>query len=137
MKITKSLPSSGKEVPEMVTINITVLSLLSEPPPCNPASGTTLQPLNLAFGRPVLPHISGRSRFGSVSFGSEVIRFGLVQPEQISFPVRRGSACVFRTCRDSVQFGSFRFRIRILPVPELNGLVWFGSAGSVRFLTPS
>ena len=32
-----------------------------------------------------------------------------------------------------VRFGSFRFRVRLRPVPELNGSVRFGSAGSVRF----
>ena len=37
----------------------------------------------------------------------------------------------------SVRFGSVRFRVRFRPVPELNGLVRFGLAGSVGFLIPS
>ena len=57
--------------------------------------------------------------FGSVLFG------------QIVFPVRRGSACVFRTRRGSVRFGSVRFRVRFWPVPESNA--WFGSVRPLRF----
>ena len=67
-----------------------------------------------------------RQFIGLVRFGSD---------KEIS--VRRGSACVFRTCRGSVRFSAVRFRVRFRPVPELNGSVRFGSAGSVRFLIPS
>ena len=48
--------------------------------------------------------------------------------------VRFFSENSFRTRRGSVRFGSDRFRVRFGPVPELNGSVRFGSAGSVRFL---
>ena len=57
------------------------------------------------------------------------VRFG-----QLNFPVRRGSACGFL---DASWLGSGRFRVRFRPVPESNGSVRFGSAGSVRFLIPS
>ena len=76
-------------------------------------------------------------RFVSVPEFSKVYRFDSVRFEQMFFPLRRGSACVFRTSRGSVRFDSVRFRVRFRPVPELNGSVWFGSASSVRFLTPS
>ena len=64
-------------------------------------------------------------RFGSVF--SKHHRFGSVR--FVFFPVRRGSACVFRTRRGSARFGLVRFRVRFRRVPELNG--------SVRFLIPS
>ena len=67
-------------------------------------------------------------RFGSVRFGS--VRFG-----QNILPIRCDSACVFRTRRGTV--GSVRFRVRFRPLPELNGSVRLGSAGSVWFLIPS
>ena len=84
--------------------------------------------------------IAGKSRFDS--FGSELfeilsVRFGSVRFGQSNLPVRRGSACAFRTRRGSVWFGSVRFHVRFRPVPELNGSDRFGSAGSVRFLVPS
>ena len=55
----------------------------------------------------------------------------------IHFPVRCGSACVFRTCHGLVRFGSASGSGRFRPVPELNGSVRFGSAGSVGFRIPS
>ena len=64
-----------------------------------------------------VPEFSKMYRFVSVRFGNDI------------FPVRRGSACVFRTC--SVRFGSVRFRVRFRPVPDLNGSVRFGRFGSV------
>ena len=70
------------------------------------------------------------------NFRKSSFRFGSVRTN-ISFPLRRGSACVFRTRRGSVRFGSVRFHVRFRPIPELNGSVRFGSAGSVRFLIPS
>ena len=73
------------------------------------------------------PH-PGRNRLGSTLFGSglfekESVRFGSVRfgSEIVFFPVRRVSACVFRTTRSSVRFGSVRF-------------AWFGSV-SDSFLT--
>ena len=84
---------------------------------------------SIRFGSGLFKQSSVR-RFGSVRFGS--VRF-----EQIILPLRRGSACAFRTRRGSVRFGSVRFRVRFRPVQELNGSVRFGSAGSVRFLLPS
>ena len=65
-----------------------------------------------------------RKLIGSVRFGSEMYFSG----------VRRGSACVFRTRRGLVRFGSVRFRVRFRAVPELNDSVRFGRFGSVRFL---
>ena len=74
---------------------------------------------------------SGRNRFGSILFGSGLFenssaRFGSVRFEQINFPVRRGSACVFRMHRGSVRFGSVRFCVRFRPVPEFSRSVRFG-----------
>ena len=98
--------------------------------------------------------LSGRNRFGSTRFGSglfenssvrlvsvpdfsKIHRFDSVRFGQFIFPDRRGSACVFRTRSGSVWFGSVQCRVRFRPVPELNGSVRFGSAGSVRFPIPS
>ena len=59
-----------------------------------------------------VPDFSKINRFGSVRFGS--VRFG-----NRCFPVRRGSACVFRTRRGSVRFGSVRpVRFGFLFLPE-------------------
>ena len=69
------------------------------------------------IGMPCLVLNPGRNRFGSVRFG------------KCFFPVRRGSACVFRTRRGSVRFGAVRFRVRFRPVPE-----WFGSVWPVRLV---
>ena len=68
-----------------------------------------------------------RKFIGSVRFGSGncFSRFDAVRPAFI------------RTRRGSVRFGSVRLRVRFRSVPELNGSVRFGSAGSVRFLIPS
>ena len=41
-------------------------------------------------------------------FRKEPVRFGSVRFGKCHFPVRRGSACVFRTRRGSVRFGSVR-----------------------------
>ena len=60
--------------------------------------------------------------FGSVRFGKSF------------FPVRCDSACVFRTRRGSVRFGSVGFHVRFWPVPELSGSVRFGSV-SYSFLS--
>ena len=49
------------------------------------------------------------------------------------FPVRRGSACVFRTCSGS-RLGPVRFVSFPRPVPAGSGINRFGS---VRFLIPS
>ena len=76
-------------------------------------------------------------RFDSVRLRTSRQFIGSVRFGQICFPVRRGSACAFRTCRDSVRFGSVRFRVRFWPVPKLTDSAPLGSAGSVRFLTPS
>ena len=46
------------------------------------------------------------------------LRFGNLFP-----PIRRGSACVFRTRRGSIRFSSTRFRVGFRPVPELSGSV--------------
>ena len=73
----------------------------------------------------------------SVPDFSKIHWFGSIRFGQLSFPLRRGSACVFRTRRGSVRFGSVRFRLQFRPVPELIVSVRFGSAGSVRFLIPS
>ena len=87
--------------------------------------------------RSIVQEGNGSVRFVSVPDFSKINRFGSVRFGNVFFPVRRGSACVFRTRRGSVRFGSVRFRVRFRPVPELNGSVRFGSAGSVRFLIPS
>ncbi len=70
---------------------------------------------SIRFGSGLFENASvrfGSVRFGSVRFGS--VRFGSVR--EIIFPVRRGSACVFRTRRGSVRFGSFP-----RPVPADSG----------------
>ena len=45
-------------------------------------------------------------RFVSVPDFSTINRFGSVRFGNVCFPVRRGSACVFRIRRGSVRFGS-------------------------------
>ena len=85
---------------------------------------------------------TGSIRFVSVPDFSKVHRFGSVGFGNLFVPVRCGSACVFRSRRVSVRFGSVRFRVRFRPVPEFIGSVRFGSVrfgstGSVRFLVPS
>ena len=76
---------------------------------------------------------AGRHWFGSIRFGSVIFDISSVRFGKICFPVRRGSACVFRTRRGSVRFGSVRFRVRFRPVPKLNGSVRFGRFGSVAY----
>ena len=71
-------------------------------------------------------------RFGCFCF-LEIHRFGSVRFGKLHFPVRRGSACVFRTRSGSVRFGSVRFRVRFRPVPELNCSVRLGRFGSVSY----
>ena len=66
---------------------------------------------------------TGSVRFVSVPDFSKIHRFGSVRFGKSCFPVRRGTACVFRTRRGSGWSGSVRFG--------------FGSAGSIRFLIPS
>ena len=66
---------------------------------------------------------TGSVRFVSAPDFSKLI--GSVRFGQICFPVRRDSACAFRTRRGSVRFGSVRFRVRFRPVPKLNGSVRF------------
>ena len=80
---------------------------------------------------------NGSVRFVSLPDFSKINRFGSFRFGNVFCPVRRGLACVFRTRHGSVRFGSVRFRVRFRPVPESNGSVRFGSAGSVRFLIPS
>ena len=67
-------------------------------------------------------------RFSMLHEGTGSVRFG-----SDNFPVRRGSACAFRTRCGSVRFGSVRFRFRFRPVPELRDSVRFGSVRPVRF----
>ena len=64
---------------------------------------------------------TGSVRFVSVLFGKSHLL------------VRRDSACVLRTRRGSVRFGSVRFPTRFRRVPQLNGLVRFGSVQPVWF----
>ena len=87
--------------------------------------------------RSIVQEGNGSVRFVSVPDFSKINRFASVRFGNVFFPVRRGSACVFRTRRGSVRSGSVRFHVRFRPVPELNGSVRFGSAGSVRFLIRS
>ena len=87
--------------------------------------------------RKVYQEEPGSVRFVSVTDFSTIDRFSSVRFGKFIFPVRRGSACVVRTRRGSIRFVSVRFRVRFRPVPEFNGLIRFGSAGSVRFLIPS
>ena len=56
------------------------------------------------------------------------VRFGSVR--QTYFPVRRGSACVFRTRRGSVRLGSVRF---LRPVPAGSRIQRFGSLRFGRY----
>ena len=84
----------------------------------------------------VLP-ITGRNRFGSIRFGSGLfdnssVRFGLVR--KITFPGSTRFGLLFWMRSGSVRFGSVRFRVRFRPIPEFNGSVRFGSAGSVRLV---
>ena len=72
---------------------------------------------------PVLsvPDFSKINRFASVRFGQRFV------------PVRRGSACAFRTQGGSVRSGSVRFHVRFRPVPKLKDSVRFGRFGLVYF----
>ena len=51
-------------------------------------------------------------------------------------PALIAQPCAFRTRRGSVRFDLVCFRVRFRPIPEFKA-VRFGSAGSVRCLTPS
>ena len=73
-----------------------------------------------------VPDFSTIYWFCSVRFGS--VRFG-----KLNFPVRRGSAFVFRARRGSVRLKSVCFRVRFRPVPEFNGSVRFGRFVSVSY----
>ena len=77
---------------------------------------------------------AGRNRFDSFRFQFEIssVRFGSENSVSRFDAVRL--AFLGRVVARS---GSVRFRVRFRPVPELNGSVWFGSAGSIRFLIPS
>ena len=76
--------------------------------------------------------ITARTHFGSIRFGSRLFskinRFGSVRFGNVFFPVRRGSTCVFRTRRGSVQFGSVP-----RPVLASSGIKRFGSVRFGRF----
>ena len=75
-------------------------------------------------------------RFDFVSvpdFSSKIHRFVSVRFGKLIFPVRRGSACAFRTRRGSDRT---RFRVRFRPVPEFIkrfGSARFGRFGSVSY----
>ena len=64
---------------------------------------------------------AGLVRYVSVPDFSKIHRFGSVR--KTLFPVRRGSASIFRARRGSVRFVSVRFHVRFCvrfrPVPEL------------------
>ena len=77
--------------------------------------------------RPRVQEGTGSVRVVSVPDFSKSLRFGPVRFGKLFVPVRRGSACVFRTRRGSVRFGSIRFRLRF---PAGSGIKRFGS---VRF----
>ena len=67
---------------------------------------------------------------------SKIRRFGSVRFGKLVFPVRRGSACVFRTRRGLVWFGSVRFRVRVRRFRNYSD--WFASVrlclfGSVSY----
>ena len=81
---------------------------------------------------PAFQEGAGSVRFVSVPDFSTIHRFGSVRFVNICFPVRRYSACVFRTRPGSVRFGSASGSGRFQ-----NSTVRFGSAASVRFLFPS
>ena len=79
---------------------------------------------------------AGRNRSGrfvSVPDFLTIHRFGSVRFGKLIVPVRRGSACVFRTRRGSVRFGSVRFGSVPRPVPAGSGIKRFGSVRPVRF----
>ena len=105
-------------------------------PMSNAALGDRKMALNWAARRPrrrlllehmlevlrFYPKAQEGNRFGSIRFSSVIkqktlARFGSVRFGTNIFPVRRGSACVFRMRRGSVRFGSVRFRVRFRPVP--------------------
>ena len=99
-----------------------------------PASPSQLRLLLLS------PVTTRSNRFGLIRFGSVSCYynhiFGSVRLGNWLFPVRRGSACAFRTRRVSVRFGSVRFGSASGSGRFRNSTVRFGSAGSVRFLIP-
>ena len=90
-------------------------------------------------GEPALA--AGRNRFGSVRFGSgflsKVHRFGSVRFGSEDSFSRFDAVRPALFGRVVARSGSVRFRVRFRPFPELNGLVRFGSASSVRFLITS
>ena len=69
--------------------------------------------------------------FKYINDRKELVRFGSVRT--IIFPVRGGSACVFRTRRGSVRFGSVRFGSFPRPVPAGSEIKRFGSIRFGRF----
>ena len=71
---------------------------------------------------------TGSVRFVSVPDFSKIHRFGSVCFGYLCFPVRRGSACVFRTRLGSVRFGSVP-----RPGPAGSRINRFGSVRPVRF----
>ena len=82
---------------------------------------------------PLIQEGVGSVRFVSVPDFSEINRFGSVRFGKQCFPVRCGSACVFRTRRGSVRFDSF-----LRPVPAGSRIirfcsVRFGQFGSVSY----
>ena len=68
-------------------------------------------------------------RFDSFRFRTLPKIIGSVRFGNVIFPVRRGSACVFRTRGGSIRFGSIRFR----PVPAGSRIKRFDSVRPVRF----
>ena len=67
------------------------------------------------------------NRFGSIRFGSGLsVRFGLVRFGKMYVPVRRDSACIFRTHRGSVWFGSVPRPVLAGSRRQLFGSVRFG-----------
>ena len=78
---------------------------------------------------------TGSVRLGSVRFRtfSKINGFVSVWFGKLDFPVRHGSACVFRTRRGSVRFASVRFCFRFRSVPKLHGSVRFASLRFSRF----
>ena len=71
---------------------------------------------------------TGSVRFDSVPELSNIHRFSSVRFGKSIFPVRRGSACVFRTRSGPVRFGSVP-----RPVPAGSRITRFGSVRPVRF----
>ena len=88
---------------------------------------------HVSSGCPTLREGIGSVRFVSVALFLKHVCFGSVRFRKHSFPARQDGACVFRTSRGSVRFGSVRFGSASGSGGFQNETVRFGRFGSVSY----